>query len=186
MFVGTSLGGIVTMLTNEAAGTRVVAAIINDIGPELGAEGLARIAGYVGAERQDARSLDEAAAQIRAINEVAFPGRDEEFWRKFARRTFRQFEGGRWRLDYDPAIAAALKEVGPAPDLWPAFKSLAGKPTLILRGALSDLLTPAIVDKMRAAAPNFALCEVADVGHAPSLAEPEARAAIAAFVEDVG
>ncbi|MEX0644487.1 MAG: alpha/beta hydrolase [Parvularculaceae bacterium] len=182
IFVGTSLGGIVSMLTNAAAPARVAAAIVNDVGPELAPEGIARIAGYAGAARPDAASLEEAAAQIRSINEVAFPGRDEAFWRLFATRTFRQTPGGRWVLDYDQQIGKALLEVGPAPDLWPAFASLKDKPTLIVRGVLSDLLTPPIIEKMRAACPDAALCEVANTGHAPTLAEPEAQRAITAFV----
>lgn len=182
VFVGTSLGGIVTMLTNEAAPARVAAAILNDVGPELDPKGLARIAGYAGVGASEAGDLDEAAAQIRAINEVAFPGRDDAFWRTFARRTYRETPQGRWVLDYDPAIGKALREAGPAPDLWPAFESLKSKPTLVIRGAISDLLTPPIIDRMRAVHSAFELCEVANVGHAPTLSEPEARQAIANFI----
>jgi pimeloyl-ACP methyl ester carboxylesterase len=182
IFVGTSLGGIVTMLANERAPSRLVAAIINDVGSELAPEGIARIAGYAGNARPDAADLDEAAAQIRAINEVAFPGRDHAFWRLFATRTFRQKSDGRWALDYDQAIGKALVEVGPAPDLWLAFASLKDKPTLLIRGALSDLLTPPIIEKMRAVHSNFTLCEIPRTGHAPTLSEPEAQAAIKALL----
>ncbi len=184
-FVGTSLGGIVTMLTNERAPARVAAAIINDVGPELAPEGIARIAGYAGSARPDAADLDEAIRQIRAINEVAFPGRDAAFWRVFATRTYRQTAAGRWVLDYDQAIGKALAEVGPAPDLWPPFASLKGTPTLIVRGAISDLLTPPIIEKMREARPGFAYCEVANTGHAPTLSEPEAQAAIEAVFAEI-
>lgn len=186
IFVGTSLGGIVAMLTAAAAPGRVAAAVINDVGPELAPEGIMRIAGYVGARAagadEPARDLDEAAARIRAINEPAFPGRDEDFWRLFARRTFRQEADGCWRLDYDPAIGRALLEVGPAPDLWAPFAAMRLIPTLIVRGAISDLLTPPIIDKMRGANPDFAYCEVAGVGHAPTLTEPDALAAITPFL----
>ncbi len=183
IFVGTSLGGIVTMLTNEKAPDLVAAAIINDVGPELGAEGIARIASYAGKSRGDAGTIDEAAGQIRLINEVAFPGRDAEFWRVFATRTYTLANGGKWMLDYDQAaIGRALVEAGPAPDLWPPFKSLKHKPTLIVRGAISDLLTSEIIGKMRAVHPNFALCEVADTGHAPTLTEPEVKRAVSNFV----
>jgi pimeloyl-ACP methyl ester carboxylesterase len=182
-FIGASLGGIVTMLTNLAAPERVAAAIVNDVGPELAPEGLARIAGYVGAVRPDAKSLDEAAEQIKAINEAAFPGRDADFWRLFARRTFRE-EGGRFVLDYDQNIGRALVEAGPAGDLWPAFLSLKGKPTLIVRGAISDLLTPPILERMRSAVPGLVSVEVAGVGHAPTLSEPEAERAILKFLRE--
>lgn len=186
IFVGTSLGGIVTMLTAAEAPARIAAAVINDVGPELAPEGIMRIAGYVGARAagadEPARDLDEAAARIRAINEPAFPGRDPDFWRLFARRTFRQEADGRWRLDYDPGIGKALLEAGPAPDLWGPFAALRPIPTLIVRGAISDLLTPPIIDKMRQAHPDFAYAEIGGVGHAPTLTEPDALAAIMPFL----
>ncbi len=186
VFVGTSLGGIVTMLTAAAAPERVAAAVINDVGPELAPEGIARIASYVGARAADssavARDLDSAIAQIRAINDAAFPGRDNAFWERFARRTFDQQADGTWRLAYDPNIGRALLEAGPAPDLWGPFKALSSVPTMIVRGAISDLLTAPIIDKMRAARPGFDYCEVADVGHAPTLTEDDALPAIKAFI----
>lgn len=182
VFVGTSLGGITTMLTNEVAPDRVRAAIINDVGPEFDPAGIARIAGYAGKTRTEVADLDDAAAEIRAINEVAFPGMDAEFWRRFARRTFRENAGGGWTLAYDPNIGRALGEVGPAPELWAPFRSLAHTPTLIIRGAISDLLSPAIIEKMRAVHPDFDYAEIPDVGHAPMLTEPAAWAAIRSFL----
>ena len=105
------------------------------------------------------------------------------FWEKFARRTFEQSFEGKWKLAYDPNIGRALIEAGPAPDLWRPFEALAPIPTLILRGAISDLLTPPIIEKMRAARPGFSYCEVAGVGHAPTLTEPDAWSAISAFLQ---
>jgi pimeloyl-ACP methyl ester carboxylesterase len=183
IFVGTSLGGITTMLVNERAPERVKGAVINDVGPELAVEGIARIAGYAGKTKTRVADLDEAAAEIRAVNGVAFPGRDDGFWRMFALRTFRENPGGSWTLDYDPNIGKALAEVGAAPDLWAAFASLKNKPTLIIRGALSDLLTPPIIEKMRGIHPSFEYAEVANVGHAPTLSEPGAWGAIEGFLE---
>lgn len=182
IFVGTSLGGIVTMLTNEAAPDRVQAAVINDVGPELAVEGITRIAGYVGPAKGPAADIHEAAARIKAINEVAFPDEDDAFWIAFARRTFKELETGEWMLDYDPNIAKAFSEVGPAPDLWAAFESLKTKPTLMIRGDISDLLTPDIIEKMRAVHPSFDYAEVPGVGHAPMLIEPAAWAAIETFL----
>ncbi|MEO1136531.1 MAG: alpha/beta hydrolase [Pseudomonadota bacterium] len=182
LFIGTSLGGIVTMLVNEAAPQRVAAAIINDVGPELAPEGIARIAGYVGGDSGPATSLDEAAERIRAINGVAFPDEGDAFWRAFAKRTFRENPDGSWSLDYDPNISKALAEVGPAPDLWKPFASLKDTPTLIIRGGISDLLSPEIIDNMRAVHPAFAYTEVPNVGHAPMLTEPAAWDAISAFL----
>lgn len=186
VFIGTSLGGITTMLVNEVAPERVVAAIINDVGPELASEGLARIASYTGKSDGAARDIKEAAARIRAINAVAFPDETgDQYWIDFARRTFRETPDG-WVLDYDPAIGQALIEAGPAPDLWPAWASLSRTPTLLVHGELSDLLTAPIVEKMRVAHPNFDYAPVARVGHAPMLTEPAAAAAVTAFLDKIG
>jgi pimeloyl-ACP methyl ester carboxylesterase len=190
VFVGTSLGGIVTMLTTAKAPERVAAAVINDVGPELAPEGIARIASYVGARSQEAgdgkTDLAGAIAQIRAINDVTFPGRDAAFWEIFARRTFEPTPDGFWKLAYDPNIGRALLEAGPAPDLWDAFRSLQETPTLIVRGAISDLLTAPIIERMRAARPGFDYCEVANVGHAPTLTEDDALPAIRKFIDTNG
>lgn len=182
VFVGTSLGGIVTMLTNQTAPDRVAGAVINDVGPELAEEGIARIAGYVGGDAEPAKNLEEAAARIKAINGVAFPDADDAYWRAFARRTFREIDGGRWALDYDPNVAKALAEAGPAPNLWPAFESLKDTPTLIIRGDISDLLTPLIIGKMREVHPTFDYAEAPRIGHAPMLTEPAAWDAIERFL----
>jgi len=193
IFLGTSLGAIVAMLLNEIAPMRVKAAIINDIGPELAPEGVARIAGYVGAVGDappgPAANIDEAAARIRAINEVAFPDGDDAFWRLFAARTFRQIADGppkgQWELDYDPGIGRAFAEAPAPPDLWPGFERLKETPTLIIRGAISDLLTPPIVEQMREVHPNFQYCEVPRVGHAPTLSEPAAWSALSEFLQAI-
>lgn len=182
VMIGTSLGGITAMLVNEMAPDRVTAVVINDVGPELATEGLVRIGSYAGKTSGAARDIHEAASRIRAINGVAFPDEtDNNYWIDFARRTFRETPDG-WVLDYDPAIGQALAEAGPAPDLWPAWTSLAKTPTLLVQGALSDLLTDPIVEKMRAAHPNFDYVRVPRVGHAPMLTEPAATAAIAEFL----
>ncbi len=182
VFIGTSLGGITTMLVNEAAPERVRAAIINDVGPELAPEGLARIGSYAGKTEGAALDIHEAAARIRDINGVAFPDETgDEYWVDFARRTFRETPEG-WVLDYDPAIGQALAEAGPAPNLWPAWESLAQTPTLLVHGELSDLMTDPIIEKMRAAHPNFEYARIPRVGHAPMLTEPAASEAIVKFL----
>lgn len=187
IFVGTSLGGIVTMLVHQAAPARVTAAVLNDVGPELAAEGIARIKAYIGenAGAGPAASLEEAAARVRAMNEAAFPDASSGDWLVLARRTFRQCDDGSWVPDYDPNIARALAE-GPAlPDLWPAFESLKSKPTLVIRGAISDLLTQTIVENMRAVHPAFEYIEVPRIGHAPFMTEPEAWKALEKFLAKI-
>lgn len=182
IFVGTSLGGIVTMLMAETFPERIAGAIINDVGPELAAEGIARISGYVGGDSGPASDIDQAAKRIRAINEVAFPGQTDKFWQAFAKRTHRLTSQG-WVLDYDANIAEAFKVVGPAPDLWPGWNALAAIPTLLVHGALSDLLTDPIIAKMRSAHPKLKYVRVENTGHAPFMTEPDAWAAIMPFLE---
>jgi len=181
IFIGTSLGGITSMLINHQKPSTVAGVVLNDIGPDLAPEGLARIASYVGQVKKSAMPLDEAILRIKAINEIAFPNRDDAFWATFARRTFKQNAAG-WSLDYDPAIARGFTEGDPPPDLSDPFESLKNTPTLLVRGALSDLLTIEIVEKMRLTYPSFDYCEVPNTGHAPTLAEPEALNAIKEFV----
>ena len=86
----------------------------------------------------------------------------------------------------DPDIAAPIRAAGAKaldPNLWPWFRRLATKrPTLLIRGATSDLLSPAIAERMRKAAPEMAFAEIPGVGHAPMLDEPEAKAAIFEFL----
>jgi pimeloyl-ACP methyl ester carboxylesterase len=181
IFVGTSLGGIVTMLIAASSPQRIAGAILNDVGPELEAGGLDRIRGYVG-KRERFRSWDDAARALAAINRgipESFTGAD---WLRAAHRACRE-EHGSVIFDYDPAIAAPVKLPATAVDMWPLFHALARHPLLVLRGARSDLLGTNAVERMRAAAPQARFAEVAGVGHAPMLDEPEATAAIASFLD---
>ena len=186
VFVGTSMGGIITMVLASFAPQVIAAAVLNDVGPELSPVGIARIAGYVGQGRP-VETWPDAAAYIKAINASAFPDAPEEEWDRFARRTFRE-EGGKPVLDYDPDIAVAFKvdPDAPPPDMWPLFRALTtGRPVLLVRGGASDLIDEAIATRMREAAPDMAYAEVPRVGHAPMLTEPEAWQAIQTFLARV-
>ncbi|WEK57843.1 MAG: alpha/beta hydrolase [Candidatus Brevundimonas phytovorans] len=188
VFLGTSMGGLITMALTAIKPKAIAAAMLNDVGPELAPEGLARIAAYTG-QPVVIETWDDAAAYARRINETALPHYAEADWMAFARRTFREGTEGAPVLDYDPDISAPIKAAGAKaliPNLWPYFRALARKkPSLLLRGATSDLLSPAIVAKMRKAAPAMAYAEVPGVGHAPMLDEAEARAAIFEFLAGV-
>lgn len=185
-FVGTSMGGLITMTLAALRPDRVAAAVLNDIGPEVGQAGLARIAAYAG-QPVEVETWADAAAYARRTNGVAFPHYGQADWDAFARRVFREDASGRPVLDYDPEIAAPIRAAGAqalTPDLWPAFRGLAeGRPLLLVRGQTSDLLDADIAGRMRAAAPHMGYVEVSGVGHAPMLDEPEAAAAIAAFLD---
>ncbi|MGA0544846.1 alpha/beta fold hydrolase [Brevundimonas sp. VNH65] len=188
VFLGTSMGGLITMTLAGQASKRVAAAILNDIGPEVSPEGLARIAAYSG-QPVDTPTWAEAAAYARRINAVAFPHYTDADWDAFARRIFRQGTEGSPVLDYDPDIAVPIRAAGAkalVPNLWPMFRSLARKrPTLLIRGATSDLLGADIAERMKKAAPGMDYAEVPGVGHAPMLDETESKAAIFEFLAGV-
>ncbi len=183
VFLGTSMGGIITMLLAAFSPQTIAGAILNDIGPEFDPAGIKRIQGYVG-KIGKAETWDDAAAMIRSVGGAAFPGRDDAFWMDFARKTCVETKDG-IVFDYDPAIAqvAAAPTDQVLPTLWDQFACLKPIPTALIRGALSDLLSPAIVERMQAIKPDLIYAQVPQVGHAPTLEEPEAWAAIAALIQ---
>jgi pimeloyl-ACP methyl ester carboxylesterase len=186
VFIGTSMGGLITMLVAVHAPARVAAAVLNDVGPELNPAGLARIVNYVG-KAEPVRSWDEMAALVKASQGIAFPDADDAFWQTFARRVAQQLPDGSIALAYDPAIAKAFARPQPVPppSMIPLFEALAKMPVLVIRGALSDVLSPEGVAVMRNIKPDLETAEVPRVGHAPTLEEPEARNALAAFLARV-
>lgn len=188
VFVGTSMGGLITMALAFFRPRAIAAAVLNDVGPEVSPVGLGRIAAYVGRQTAPVSNWDEARAYVKGLNEAAFPGRDDAFWDAFARRAFRE-QDGRPVLDYDPDISVPIRAAGPkalTPNLWPFFNKLARRgPMLLVRGETSDLLDPAVAQKMRRKAPKMGYAEVPGVGHAPMLDEPEAKTAILGFLARV-
>lgn len=182
IFVGTSLGGLVTMAIAAMAPQRIAAAILNDVGPDVAPGGVGRILTYLGNDRRFG-SWDEAAEAISSNYGSSFERYTHEDWVKMAQRNCRE-ENGEIRFDYDMAIAEPFKTAGPTPqvDLWPFFRALAQKPLLVIRGAHSDLLTAQTAARMQEAAPAMKLAVVEGVGHAPELNEPEAVHAIDEFL----
>jgi len=185
VFVGTSLGGLVTMIIAALAPQRIVATILNDVGPDVDPDGITRILSYVGKDVRFA-NWDEAARTIAGNYGSSFDRYTHEDWVKMAKRNCRE-ENGEIRFDYDMAIAEPFKSAGPTPevDLWPLFTALGQKPLLVVRGERSDLLTAETAARMQQIAPGMKLATVAGVGHAPEPNEPEAVAAIDAFLDSV-
>ena len=183
IFVGTSLGGLVTMGIAVTAPDRIAAAILNDVGPELGSAGLERIRTYVGRPVRFV-TWDDAARQL-ASNNASFSAHyTHEDWLRMAHRTCRE-DDGEVCFDYDMAIAAPFADAGPTAqiDMWPLFDALANKPLLLIRGERSDLLSADSAARMQREAPDMQVAVVKGVGHAPDLDEPEAVVAIDAFLE---
>ena len=180
IFVGTSMGGLITM---ELARTRpdlVAAAVVNDVGPELAIAGITRIASYTG-KAPPVESWSDAAAYARWQNEHALPHYREAEWDAMARRLFHDRDG-RIAADYDPNIARALADGAMPADPWASWEALAdGRPVLLLRGALSDLLDADLADRM-AERPGVGLATIPEVGHAPMLDEAASHAALAGFL----
>lgn len=189
VFVGTSMGGLITMVLATIAPDRIAASVLNDVGPKLSTAGLGRIASYVG-RSQPVASWAEAAEAVRSINGSAYPERadDNAFWHAFARRTFRQRDDGQLETDYDPHIALAFAdfdEDATPPDLTPLFQALSAKPVLSIRGGLSDILTADSVAHMKSINPNLETATIENIGHAPALDEPDAWDALLDFLAKV-
>ncbi|WP_332658686.1 alpha/beta fold hydrolase [Brevundimonas sp.] len=188
VFLGTSMGGLITMAVAAIRSKVIAGAILNDIGPEVAKEGLMRIAAYSG-QPVDTPGWPEAAAYVKLHNAVAFPHYTDAQWDAFARRVFRIGAEGAPVLDYDPDIAVPIRAAGAkalVPNLWPMFTRLTrGRPVLLVRGETSDLLTADIAAKMRRRAPKMDYVEAPGVGHAPMLDEPEVKAAIFPFLNEL-
>lgn len=185
VFVGTSLGVLVTMTVASKRPQAVAAAVLNDAGPEVPDAALQRIAAYAGAVVPP-MSRSEAAAHVQRIAQAIYPRYGLAEFDAAVDRMFRQREDGLWVLDYDPAI---VRTINPwmlkllRPLLWHAYRKLArGRQILLLRGETSDILARDLSVRMTQAAPGVRRVEIPEVGHAPSLSEPEAIDAIDAFM----
>lgn len=188
VFIGTSMGGIITMAIAGKRLRAIAAAVLNDVGPVISMTGLRRIAGYVGKGRP-VQSWDDAAAYVKSINESAFPANSMEDWNVWARRAFRSDDAGHLSLDYDPQIASAVQGAKLRPTSLVAkllYRRLArNRPTLLIRGANSDIVGPDEAQYMRRVVPALRYAEVPGVGHAPTLTEPAAQAALSSFLASV-
>jgi pimeloyl-ACP methyl ester carboxylesterase len=186
VFFGTSLGGICTMLLASTDADRIAGAMLNDIGPEIDPAGIERIGGYVGRE-VSFTSWDDAVRTIAERNREVFPGWGSGEWDRFARRICHETPAG-IAFEYDKDIADNFRAATetPAGDNWHLYRALAGRPVTILRGELSDLLSREIADRMvEALGDDAELVVIPDAGHAPSLEEPEALAALDRLLDRV-
>lgn len=184
LFVGTSLGGIVTMSLASTHVERIGGAVLNDVGPVIAKEGLARISGYAG-RTPAVKSWSDAVAYAKQTGGVAFPAYTDADWGVFVRRIFKEGPDGVPVLECDPRVFQPMHPLLTwliTPLVWGMFRKLtAGRKTLLIRGAISDVLSVETAARMRREAKEMAYVEVDNVGHAPTLSEPQAREALKRF-----
>lgn len=177
IFVGTSLGGLLSMGLAGIAPQFVAAILLNDIGPEVNQSGGERIAGYVGNDIRFA-SIEDAAAAQKSQFSGAYPDLDDDGWIKTARVAFvYDPDSDSYRPNYDLNLGKALQEqfANDQPiDLWALFEGLKEIPTLAVRGALSDVLSKESFEKMQDMHPKMQALTLENRGHVPLLNEPAA------------
>jgi len=187
-WVGTSMGGLIGLGLAALQGSPVRRLVLNDVGPTIQPAALQRIGTYLGAPVRWA-TLDEAADALWAISQ-GFGPHTREQWVALTRPQLvavPEAEGGGFRPHYDPAIAVPFRAITPEiaaageAMLWQAWDRLRC-PTLLLRGAQSDLLSHATAQAMCERGPRARLVEFDGVGHAPMLVQPEQRAVVREFL----
>ena len=183
-WLGTSMGGLIGLGLAALPESPIRRLVLNDVGPTIEFAALARIGTYVGMPAHWA-TLDEAADALRAIS-LGFGPHTREEWLALTRAQLVS-DGDGFKPHYDPAIGVPFKAVTPElaaageAMLWQAYDAIRC-PTLVLRGAVSDLLARATADAMTQRGPRARLHEFAGVGHAPMLVRPEQRAVVRDFL----
>ncbi len=183
VFVGSSRGGILTMLLGVAHPTAIAGVVLHDIGPVIDPKGLARIKSYIGKLPQP-RNFAEGSEILRRLFDAQFPKLTAEQWLAAAQRTWK-LDDGALLPTYDVRLARTLAEFDierPLPSMWNEFDALVRVPILVIRGANSDILSAATVTAMHARHPNMDSIEVADQGHVPILDSPDLIHRIVEFV----
>jgi pimeloyl-ACP methyl ester carboxylesterase len=182
-WLGTSMGGLVGMILAAQAATPIIRLVVNDIGPAIEPAALTRIAGYVGLDPVF-ETFEALEAHVREVS-ATFGALTDAQWAALAGSTARQTPDGRWRLKYDPGIGVPFRSAATSgSDLWAVWDAIRC-PTLVLRGAESDLLSSQTASTMRTRGPKPRLVEFTGVGHAPMLLNAEQIAPVVAFLDAV-
>jgi len=179
-WVGTSMGGLIGLLLAARPGTPIGRLVLNDIGPVIDEAGRARIATYVGHDPVFATEA-EAVAALRELMRDFGPHTDDQF--RLLSRNYLVRRNGGWGFGYDPAIALPYRaqQGEQAPDLWPMYDAIRC-PTLVTRGAQSDILSAATAAQMTQRGPKAACVVFEGVGHAPTLIASEQIDAVERFL----
>lgn len=180
--LGTSRGGLIGMVLAATARDRLMGLCLNDIGPVIAREGLEKIKDYVG--RNPAAKTMDALVERLPRTMPGFDNIPPERWRAFAERLYAETPEG-LHIRYDPELRTSFLRAfeGSPADLWPLFDACAGLPVALIRGANSDLLSEETAAEMRRRRPDMIFADVPDRGHVPFLDEPEALAALNAWLE---
>lgn len=185
VFVGTSRGGLIAMLTALVAKSRMSGVLLNDIGPEVNKDGISRIMEYLGIQPNE-KTFAEAATALREIMGTEFPNLTDANWQRLATRYYETGPNG-LQLNYDQklrdAMVAQIEQ--PEIDLWPFFDAMEGLPLALIRGANSDLISEDCVAKMQRRRPDMIYANVPDRGHVPFLNEPKSVEAIELLLEKI-
>ncbi|MEA2738899.1 MAG: hypothetical protein QOH05_2206 [Acetobacteraceae bacterium] len=178
IIIGTSFGGLLAMGLAAARPGLIRAVVLNDIGPDIGAEGADFVRDFVGRDPA-LESLQACVAYLRP-NLPPMSLDTDAAWRRMAELTYQPGADGRFHPVWDTRIAQLLNR--PPPDLWPLFGALSQVPVLLVRGEVSNILLPAAVTRMQEIHPDMRVVTLPGIGHAPVLTEPPALAAIQAFL----
>jgi pimeloyl-ACP methyl ester carboxylesterase len=181
-WVGTSMGGLIGMALAAQEKTPISRLVLNDVGPVLTAASVARIGEYVGRAPRFA-SIEEAETFVRFVS-MPFGALSDAEWRHLTVHTMRSLPGGGFEMAYDPGIAEPFRQSmgdGKDVELWPIYEAVKC-PTLLLRGAQSDLLSPETARQMTERGPRAKMVEVAGVGHAPMLMAADQIAVVRDFL----
>jgi pimeloyl-ACP methyl ester carboxylesterase len=182
---GTSMGGLIGLGLASLPGNPIRKLVLNDIGPVLAPMALQRIGDYIG---QDLRfdSFEAGAKFIRDVS-LTFGQHTEEEWHKLATDVLRQDKDGKWVRHYDMGLALPFRSATPESAeadeamLWAAYDAIQC-PTLLIRGAVSDLLSPETAAVMTQRGPKATLVEIPGVGHAPTFIHDDQIAIVKKFL----
>ena len=186
-WVGTSMGGIIGIGLAGLPGAPIRRLVLNDVGPVFEWRALQRIGEYLG-QPSHWPTVEAAAADMLTVSQGFGPHTHEQ-WLGLSKAQLKP-DGDGFKLHYDPAIAVPFGAITPESAsageaaLWLSYDRIKA-PTLLLRGAQSDLLSHATAQTMTERGPRARLHEVDAVGHAPTLVQPDQRRVVRDFLFDV-